>query len=89
MLNLSLVPVVAMLFWAIGAYAAGSPTTRNVTTEKTRDGALIIEPINHSALRFEFKGKQYYVDPAGQADWARCPRPTPSSSPMSIATTLR
>jgi L-ascorbate metabolism protein UlaG (beta-lactamase superfamily) len=54
--------------------AGGPPTTRNAATEKTRDGDLILQPINHSALRFEFKGKQYYVDPAGQADWANMPK---------------
>ena len=42
--------------------------------EKTAGGPLLIEPINHSALRFEFKGKQYYVDPAGKADWNKMPK---------------
>jgi len=51
-----------------------SPAQKNVAVEKTNDGELIVQPINHSALRFEFKGKQYYVDPAGQADWAKMPK---------------
>jgi L-ascorbate metabolism protein UlaG (beta-lactamase superfamily) len=35
---------------------------------------LTIQPINHSAIRFEFKGRQYYVDPAGQGDWDKMPK---------------
>lgn len=42
--------------------------------EKTSQGDLVIQPINHSAIRFEFRGKQYYVDPAGAADWAKMPK---------------
>lgn len=45
-----------------------------VEVEQTSAGELQIQPINHSALRFEFQGKQYYVDPAGQADWDRMPK---------------
>ncbi|MBE3069320.1 MAG: MBL fold metallo-hydrolase, partial [Planctomycetes bacterium] len=33
-----------------------------------------LQPINHSAIRFAFKGKQYYVDPAGEADWDKMPK---------------
>jgi L-ascorbate metabolism protein UlaG (beta-lactamase superfamily) len=47
---------------------------KNLAIEKTSEGELAIQPLNHSALRFEFKGKQYYVDPAGQADWAQLPK---------------
>ena len=50
------------------------PTSKNLAVEQTNDGPLAIQPLNHSALRFEFKGKQYYVDPAGQADWAKLPK---------------
>ncbi len=50
------------------------PTSKNLAVEKTRDGDLAIQPLNHSALRFEFKGKQYYVDPAGTAEWAKLPK---------------
>ena len=53
--------------------AAASQPDR-VAIEKTSAGGLTIEPINHSALRFAFKGKQYYVDPAGKADWDRMPK---------------
>jgi L-ascorbate metabolism protein UlaG (beta-lactamase superfamily) len=42
--------------------------------EKTSAGNLTIQPINHSAIRFEFKGKQYYVDPAGEAPWDKMPK---------------
>jgi L-ascorbate metabolism protein UlaG (beta-lactamase superfamily) len=51
-----------------------SPSDKNVVIEKTSQGDLTIQPINHSALRFAFKGKQYYVDPAGEGDWARMPK---------------
>jgi len=48
---------------------ASAPAERNVAVEKTSQGELSVQPINHSAIRFEFKGKQYYVDPAGEAAW--------------------
>jgi L-ascorbate metabolism protein UlaG (beta-lactamase superfamily) len=51
-----------------------APAERNVAVEKTSQGDLKIQPINHSALRFEFKGKQYYVDPAGEAAWDKMPK---------------
>lgn len=55
--------------------AAENPATRkNLAVQKTSQGDLLIQPLNHSALRFEFKGKQYYVDPAGQADWNALPK---------------
>ena len=47
---------------------------KNLTVEQTAGGNLGIQPINHSALRFEYRGKQYYVDPAGRADWASLPK---------------
>ncbi len=56
------------------APAAADPTAKNLAIEKTKDGDLAIQPLNHSALRFEFKAKQYYVDPAGTADWAKLPK---------------
>lgn len=74
--NSSIVAVVFALVGAIGAAEAPqlNPDKVNIATEKTNDGELILQPINHSALRFEFKGRQYYVDPAGQAEWAKMPR---------------
>jgi L-ascorbate metabolism protein UlaG (beta-lactamase superfamily) len=42
--------------------------------ETTSEGNLAVEPINHSAIRFAFKGRQYYVDPAGETDWAKMPK---------------
>ena len=36
----------------------GAPEQKNVAVEKTTQGDLIIQPINHSALRFQFKGKR-------------------------------
>ena len=56
----------------LAAPPASAPTTRpvgpaerNAAVETTSQGDLVIQPINHSAIRFEFKGKQYYVDPSG------------------------
>ena len=45
-----------------------------IAVEKTSAGDLTIHPINHSALRFAFKGRQYYVDPAGVAEWEKMPK---------------
>jgi len=56
------------------ATTASAPAERNVAVEKTSQGDLTIQPINHSAIRFAFKGKQYYVDPSGQADWDKMPK---------------
>jgi L-ascorbate metabolism protein UlaG (beta-lactamase superfamily) len=50
------------------------PSERNVAVEKTTQGDLRVQPINHSALRFEFRGKQYYVDPSGEAEWEKMPK---------------
>jgi L-ascorbate metabolism protein UlaG (beta-lactamase superfamily) len=83
MKNLSLllalaVGLTAALTWAAApattAPAADQPTAKNLAIEKTKDGDLAIQPLNHSALRFEFKNKQYYVDPAGTAEWAKLPK---------------
>jgi len=57
-----------------GKKAESSPLERNIAVEKTSQGDLAIQPINHSAIRFEFKGKQYYVDPAGEAEWDKMPK---------------
>lgn len=67
--------VPAVLALGILAASAAAPEgDKTVATEQTGDGPLVIQPINHSALRFEFKGKQYYVDPAGQAAWNTMPK---------------
>jgi L-ascorbate metabolism protein UlaG (beta-lactamase superfamily) len=57
-----------------GKKAESGPLERNIAVEKTSRGDLTIQPINHSAIRFEFKGKQYYVDPAGEAEWDKMPK---------------
>jgi L-ascorbate metabolism protein UlaG (beta-lactamase superfamily) len=54
--------------------AASAPAERNVAVERTSQGELAIQPINHSAIGFEFKGRQYYVDPAGEAAWDKMPK---------------
>ena len=69
---LAAVPAAALAFHLHAAESDAAKKNRFV--EKTADGDLAIQPINHSALRFEFKGKQYYIDPAGQADWANMPK---------------
>ena len=78
---LPLVSAIALLMIATVLRAADTaptpstaPARPNIAMQKTSDGDLVFEPINHSALRFEFKGKQYYVDPAGTADWANMPK---------------
>lgn len=69
--------IIALVIFAGGvqfAVAADAPEKKNLAIEKTSEGDLANQPINHSALRFEYKGKQYYIDPAGQADWAKMPK---------------
>ena len=76
-MNKSVLPwaVPAVLALSILAAPPAAPEgDKTVATEQTGDGPLVIQPINHSALRFEFKGKQYYVDPAGQATWNTMPK---------------
>lgn len=73
MLILVAVAVLGLASQAASA-AESSPSDKNVAVEKTSQGDLTLQPINHSALRFAFKGKQYYVDPAGEADWDRMPK---------------
>ena len=65
--------VLAILAAPLRAAEPG-PTQKNLAVEKTRGGDLVIQPINHSAIRFEFKGKQYYVDPAGEVAWGQMPK---------------
>jgi L-ascorbate metabolism protein UlaG (beta-lactamase superfamily) len=68
--------------WAAsGAGGSPAPATQPAPAEgnavavlKTSAGDLVIHPLNHSALRFEFRGKQYYVDPSGKADWDKLPK---------------
>jgi L-ascorbate metabolism protein UlaG (beta-lactamase superfamily) len=60
--------------WAADTAPTSAPAGGNIAIEKTSQGDLAIQPINHSAIRFEFKGKQYYVDPAGEADWDKMPK---------------
>ena len=73
MLILVAVAVLGLASQAASA-AESSPSDKNVAVEKTSQGDLTLQPINHSALRFAFKSKQYYVDPAGEADWDRMPK---------------
>ncbi len=67
------VAVVAVLL-PVGLSMAQQAGGRHIDTEKTSGGDLAVEPLNHGSLRFEFKGKQYYVDPSGNSDWANLPK---------------
>lgn len=58
----------------VAAAAEPAGSEQNIAVEKTSQGNLTIQPINHSAIRFVFKGKQYYVDPAGEAVWDKMPK---------------
>ena len=73
-MNIFMLSVAAMAAMALMAQASSAPADINVAVEKTSAGNLTIQPINHSAIRFEFKGKQYYVDPAGEAPWDKMPK---------------
>jgi L-ascorbate metabolism protein UlaG (beta-lactamase superfamily) len=53
------------------AARAQEPTA---ATEKTNAGPLVIRPLTHGSLLFEFKGKNYYVDPAGSFAWSTLPK---------------
>jgi len=54
---------------------ATSPTTGPAGSQtQPAEDELTIDPINHSAVRFAWRGRQYYVDPAGKADWAEKPK---------------
>lgn len=70
----------SMLALTFGLLLTAVALTRGLTqqnviaTEKTNDGNLIVHPINHATLRFEYKGKQYYCDPSGRAEWATLPK---------------
>jgi L-ascorbate metabolism protein UlaG (beta-lactamase superfamily) len=63
MLALAAVAVVGLASQAAAAEAPAAE--KNVAVEKTSQGDLTIQPI---------KGKQYYVDPAGEADWDKMPK---------------
>jgi L-ascorbate metabolism protein UlaG (beta-lactamase superfamily) len=69
-----MVAAVLVLAGQVTSAAESAPSDGNVAVEKTSQGDLTIQPINHSALRFAFKGKQYYVDPAGEASWEKMPK---------------
>ena len=56
------------------SFQALAQQPKGTAIEQTAEGPLTIQPINHSAIRFEFKSKQYYVDPAGAADWTKMPK---------------
>jgi len=70
LLVVAVLSLVTQMTWA----AEPSPSDMKVAGEKTSQGDLTVQPINHSAIRFEFKGRQYYVDPAGEADWDKMPK---------------
>ena len=71
---LSLMAVAALGLASQAAAAEPSAAEKNVAVEKTSQGDLTLQPINHSAIRFAFKDKQYYVDPSGEAAWDKMPK---------------
>ena len=73
-MNICILSVAAMAAVTLTAQAPSAPADTNVAVEKTSAGDLTIQPINHSAIRFAFKDKQYYVDPSGQAEWDKMPK---------------
>ena len=73
-MNICILSVAAMAAVTLAAQAPSAPADTNVAVEKTSAGDLTIQPINHSAIRFAFKDKQYYVDPSGQAEWDKMPK---------------
>lgn len=77
LMNLAVMCGLAWAAWpaaATAAQSASAPAQRNVAMEKTSQGDLTVQPINHSAIRFEFNGKHYYVDPSGEAQWDKMPK---------------
>ena len=81
-MNVCVHSLAALAMAALAGQTASAPSTqpttapaeRNVAVEKTSEGDLTVQPINHSAIRFAFKGKHYYVDPSGKAEWGRMPK---------------
>lgn len=71
--KLVMVGVVILACHVVFGEESGS-MDKNIAVEKTSEGDLIIDPIIHAAIRFEFRGKQYYVDPAGKAAWDEMPK---------------
>ena len=65
----------AVVLGAVLVSCQGSSTQDDtVSVEKTANGDLMVHPVNHASLRFAFKEKQYYVDPAGKASWHDLPK---------------
>src|SRR2546428_5605879 len=42
--------------------------------ERTRRGPLVIRPLTHASVLFQWRGQAIYVDPAGSYDWASLPK---------------
>jgi L-ascorbate metabolism protein UlaG (beta-lactamase superfamily) len=61
--------LLAVVLGVLLVAAAGlTQSKENMAVEKTKDGNLTIQALGHGSLRFEFKGKQYYVDPWSRAN---------------------
>ena len=43
-------------------------------TERTRRGPLVIRPLTHASVLFQWRGQAIYVDPAGSYDWGSLPK---------------
>jgi L-ascorbate metabolism protein UlaG (beta-lactamase superfamily) len=62
--------LILIIAFSHGALAQAPPAA----TEKTNAGPLVIRPLTHASLLFEFRGKNYYVDPAGNFAWGSLPK---------------
>jgi L-ascorbate metabolism protein UlaG (beta-lactamase superfamily) len=55
---------------ALAAQAQAAPAM----TEKTSAGPLVIKPLKHASVLLQFKGKNYYIDPAQLPNAAQLPK---------------
>lgn len=53
--------------------ATAAPTIPG-DVEPTRGGPLVIRPLTHGSVLFQWRGQAIYVDPAGNYDWASLPK---------------
>lgn len=67
-------PITLQLLLVIAFSHAALAQAPPAATEKTSGGPLVIRPLTHGSLLFEFRGKRYYVDPAGSFAWGTLPK---------------
>jgi L-ascorbate metabolism protein UlaG (beta-lactamase superfamily) len=72
----------AAMLLAAGSLAAGLTLSRATRAqdivpadvEETSMGPLTIRPLIHAAVLLQFRDKNYYIDPAGNAEWDNLPK---------------